>query len=761
MAARKKKTRRKRKTTTWQEDLQTTLFGTKSQRRRRNSWLVLYKDMIALFLLVFGCLSLWVEWQNALNSDYGLKVFLEYSFGKMGWMAGLVSLLWSFTLLYPWKSARRFKIMLISGGLFLCFLGLLEVTQASSGESFSRQTTNGGIVAFQISYLLSSVIGGFLTSLLYITTMGFSFVFITGISLEQLSLFVADSSKKIMGWARRAMPSLNYSYEDQESQVDQKKPLVEASQERSSSLKSDMPSIDNVRLNTYHDSNIDSKHSGYKNQDSKESVESDITVSKPSIWKYPHLNLFDKPVKSQIVRGNVEKRATVIENTLKSFSVEAKVVEMNVGPTITQFAIEPAVGVKVSKITNLQSDLALALATANIRIEAPIAGKPYVGIEVPNKSADIVTLRGLLQSSEFQENKKKIPLCLGRGVSGDVLVTDLTNMPHLLVAGATGSGKSVCINSIIASILYRYSPHQVKLIMVDPKVVELHGYNGIPHLLSPVITKPEPAISSLKWAINEMERRYRLFAQNAARSISGYNERQDEMTNLPYIVVIIDELADLMMAAGNEVEEAIVRLAQKARATGIHLVLATQRPSVDVVTGLIKANVPARVCFAVSSQVDSRVVLDSSGAEKLLGKGDMLYQAPDLGKMVRVQGVFVSDLEINRLVDFWKKQGEPSYLEAIVSQKVNIGKKSGSATNYDGQDLEDELLPEAYDVIHKEGKGSASLLQRRLRIGYARAARLIDMLEEQGVLSPADGSKPREILRPFIVEGQTGDSTNS
>lgn len=434
--------------------------------------------------------------------------------------------------------------------------------------------------------------------------------------------------------------------------------------------------------------------------------------------------------------GNIEANKEKIQRTLQNFGIQVEMGEVNVGPTVTQFTLAPTEGVKLSQITSLSNDLALALAAHPIRIEAPIPGKSLVGIEVPNQSVAIVNLRDIIGSTEFKQRRSNLTFSLGKDVSGQPWVADLDPLPHLLVAGATGSGKSVLINGLIISLLSTNSPDDVKLILVDPKRVELTLYNGIPHLLTPVITDTVKTINALRWVVSEMDRRFSVLSNAGKRNISAYRRDGGDM---PYIVLIIDELADLMAVAANEVEGAIVRLAQMARAVGIHLVLATQRPSVDVITGLIKANVTARIAFSVASGVDSRTILDVAGAEKLLGKGDMLLMTAELSKPKRLQGAFVSEKEVERVVQFLKTQAEPEYLAAVVE-------KAQPQLGASLEDLgDDELLAEAKQVISQAGKASASLLQRRLRIGYARAARILDLLEEEGFIGPGEGAKPREV----------------
>lgn len=465
----------------------------------------------------------------------------------------------------------------------------------------------------------------------------------------------------------------------------------------------------------------------------------------PTVWKFPPLSLLEDRRGGEADRGDVKENAAVIESTLDHFGIKTRVVEVNLGPAVTQYALEIAPGTKLSKITALQNDLALALAapTGQIRIEAPIPARSLVGIEIPNRSPEIVTLKTTLTAQALKKHPSKLAFGLGLNVANETVVANIPAMPHVLIAGATGSGKSVCINALIATILFRASPNEVKLILVDPKRVELTQFNGIPHLLTPVIVEPEKVVSALKWSIAEMERRYKLFAEVGVRNIEGYNEFSGFQA-LPYLVIIIDELADIMLFAPGEVEDCITRLAQMARATGIHLVLATQRPSVDVLTGLIKANIPCRISFNVTSMIDSRVILDTPGAEKLLGRGDMLYIPPEQSRPTRIQGGFVSDNEIRKLIDYLRQSGvSPQYTEEVTT-KYQAKKVTGSAGSAD-EEL-DPLFDEAVRVVCEYDRASASLLQRRLSLGYARAARILDQLFHAGVVSAQDGSKPREVL---------------
>lgn len=485
-------------------------------------------------------------------------------------------------------------------------------------------------------------------------------------------------------------------------------------------------------------------------------------------YEYPPIELLGKPAKKALKGGAkaLTDTATKLQKTLYSFGVSAKVENVSVGPAITRYELKPAEGVRVSKIANLADDIALNLAAETIRIEAPIPGKQAVGIEVPNKEKEAVHLREVLESEEFQNNKSKLTVALGKDVAGNIQLADIAKMPHVLIAGSTGSGKSVCINTIISSIIYNAKPSEVKLVMVDPKVVELSVYNGIPHLLIPVVTDPKKAAGALAWAVQEMDDRYNKFAQKGVRDLKGYNkaiEKEEGVGKLPQIVIIVDELADLMMVAAKDVEEAICRLAQKARAAGMHLVIATQRPSVDVITGLIKANIPSRIAFAVSSQVDSRTILDSVGAEKLLGKGDMLFFPSGAPKPLRVQGAFVSDEEVEKIVDFVKQNGTATYSEDILeSIEKNNKTDKEIAQEADEDDETDPFLMDAIETVVETGQASTSFIQRRFKVGYARAGRIIDQMEERGIISGYQGSKPREVLmsKERLEELKMGTNTS-
>ena len=654
-----------------------------------------------------------------------LSVLHEKVASIFGW-GGLI-----FPIVLFWCSFLFLKLKIklakpnVTLGLVLAYLSLLGLT-------------SGGMVGSQIWGNISSVISplGAVVVLLGALTIGLIVMFNT--SLDQIINFVTDSISASIKFFNTYISKPG---------LDKKGKPVFMSEDKSPVKPA--PELSKLNIPT------ESKAIKTNGQVAKKTTDlaglgSTMISAKPNqqmIWEYPPISLLSGGPGSKADRGDMKKNADVIEKTLESFGVTARVVEVNLGPAITQYALEIALGTKLSKITALSNDLALALAapTGQIRIEAPIPGRSLVGIEIPNRSLEFVTLRQMLTSDLMAHNKHKLTVALGLDVSGMPVTANIAKMPHVLIAGTTGSGKSVLINSWIASLLFRASPDEVKLILVDPKRVELTGYNGIPHLLTPVIVEPDKILSALRWAMSEMDRRYKQFAEVGVRNIDGFNETLGLQT-LPYIVIFIDELADLMAFAPVEVEEAICRIAQMARATGIHLVIATQRPSVDVITGLIKANVPTRIAFNVSSMIDSRVILDTPGAEKLLGRGDMLYIPPDQARPTRIQGTFVSDGDVGKLVDYLKKKNVPvQYTEEVTQMPVTI-KRGGTGIGTTGDDGHDPLFADAVRLICQHDKASASLLQRRFSIGYARAARIIDQLEGEGIIGPGEGSKPRDVL---------------
>lgn len=495
-------------------------------------------------------------------------------------------------------------------------------------------------------------------------------------------------------------------------------------------------------------------------------LKTDVAVNKA--YKKPPLSLLD-PIKStdqSTDRDLIKKNTQVLQSTFKSFGVKVIIKKAILGPTITRYEVQPAVGVKVSRIVNLADDLALALAAKDIRIEAPIPGKPFIGIEVPNRATSVVSFKDVMEHQDNKAKKDPMDVPLGKDVTGSIISANLAKMPHLLIAGSTGSGKSVAINTILASILMKARPEEVKLVLIDPKMVELSVYNGVPHLLIPVVTDAKLAANALRKVVKEMEHRYKLFAAGGVRNMGEYNQKVAEnnrdkskpvMKPLPYILVVVDELSDLMMVGGHDVEGAIVRLGQMARAAGIHMILATQRPSVDVITGLIKANVPSRISFAVSSGVDSRTILDQTGAEKLLGRGDMLYMPIGASKPERVQGAYIASDEVERVIEWVKKQQEVDYDETMIPKKG----ESSSSNDSENDEPEDEFYNQAVDLVRRQQTASVSMLQRRFRIGYNRAARIVDEMEAKGIVGPSEGSKPRQVLVPPIKnEGNSNNAHN-
>ena len=622
------------------------------------------------------------------------------------------------------------------GTLLLFLLGLALLHLIAGGDDaqvLAAEGGGGGYVGYGLSQLLVSSLGTPAAVLVLVTLSVGSLIVVLGMSLGEMWSSLSHAVRQLRDRVR--LPSIRI-------------PRLEKAAPISDQPGTEPPQAESV--------------SGLTPTRPRGSVYPRI-IGGEQTWHLPPIDeVLDRSAEQELSPAEIRERVRIIEETLASFGVPAKVVEVNQGPTVTQFGVEPGyiekrnsngrvtrAKMKVSKITNLANDLSLALAASPIRIEAPVPGRSVVGIEVPNSEIALVALRTVLESDTFRKIKGPLPIALGQDVGGNPVATDLAIMPHLLIAGATGSGKSVCVNSIISSLLCTRTPDEVQFIMIDPKMVELTTYSGIPHLRAPVVIELERVVGVLNWATREMDERYKQFNRARARNIAAYNQQRMAKGKkpLPYVVVIIDELADLMMIAPDEVERSICRIAQMARATGIHLVIATQRPSVDVVTGLIKANFPARISFSVTSQVDSRVIIDSPGADKLLGRGDMLFMAPDSSKLVRLQGCFVSDKELAALVRFWKGARlaqEPVQPEAVVQQQMweEIEAAQAQAAQ------EDELLPKATAIVQEQERASISMLQRQLRIGYSRAARLIETMERQGIIGPEPGgSRSREVLQ--------------
>lgn len=685
-----------------------------SYRRRRSFRFKLRKETIYTIFALGLFLGAVLTTLSFLKTDgvfLPLNTTLYYYFGWTSFLFPLLLFFFSFLLL-------RLKIFLSRPNIAIGF-SIFLIALSSISKS--------GVVGQMLFTTVAEVLTGFGSFIVFLIGLLVGFIVFFDTSVDQLMHFLASFTDT----TKRLFPKSLIGF----FRKDNKQLVV---RDKQMAIKGAGKDFAEKPISSLHPPIV-----------KKESVIlADTLVSnqllKDGIWEYPSLSLLSDSPGQKADTGDVKKTAAIIEKTLQSFGIGARVVEVNVGPAVTQYALEIALGTKVSKITSLSNDLALATEapTGQIRIEAPIPGRSLVGIEIPNRSLEVVNLKTMLSSNVMQKSKSKLTVVLGLDVSGNPIVTDIAKMPHALIAGTTGSGKSVMMNSFISSLLFRASPSEVKLILIDPKRVELTGYNGIPHLLTPVIVEVEKILSSLRWAMGEMDRRYKLFAERGVRNIDSYNELSGFQA-LPYIVILVDELADLMAYAPVEVEDAIARLAQMARATGIHLVVATQRPSVDVITGLIKANIPCRIAFNVSSMIDSRVIIDTPGAEKLLGRGDMLYIPPDQAKPTRIQGTYVSDKEVKKLVEFLKsKSPVVEYTEEVTSLSLPI-KKGASATSSDGKD---NLFEEAIRAVCQYDRASASLLQRRLSVGYARAARILDQLEAAGIVGHGEGSKPRDVL---------------
>ncbi|MDU4959717.1 MAG: DNA translocase FtsK 4TM domain-containing protein [Sporomusaceae bacterium] len=623
-------------------------------------------------------------------------------------------------------SIRFWSFLALYGlGLALFHHSLIPAGQEILPENL---IPGGGLVGGMLLFIARNLFGYYGA---LIVLLAFSLCFLLLCTTWSLSRTISLAREKASESVDRARESLAASWqeaqaEDETEFFDQEKWERERPAERPLPLKAVEPAA---------------APAPDKREEEPVAVINELPMSGDRQYIVPPLSLLAKNTKPRSLKmqRELQDNSRLLEETLANFGVGAKIVNTCQGPTVTRYEIEPAPGVKVSKIVNLADDIALKLAASGVRIEAPIPGKAAIGIEVPNKETASVPLRDVLESEPFQKASSPLTVALGKDIAGQPIIADLAKMPHVLVAGATGSGKSVCINTLITSVLFKATPEQVKFILIDPKVVELSNYNGIPHLMTEVVTDPKRAASTLRWAVQEMERRYALFASASVRDIGRYNELNPELF-LPLVVIIIDELADLMMVSPVDVEDAICRLAQMARAAGLHLVLATQRPSVDVITGTIKANIPSRISFAVSSQIDSRTILDMAGAEKLIGKGDMLYSPQGSNKPVRVQGAFISDNEVEELMSFIRKQGEPVYNEEIPAFEPVMAEQEGNHS------FEDEMLEEAVRMVLETGQASVSMLQRKFRIGYTRAARLIDTMEEMKIVGPNVGSKAREII---------------
>lgn len=705
--ARKSKTKsRRRKSVAKNEEVKTNFFW--------RQVFVVVLVILALFLFLGG-----LGWGGILP----IKLFNATS-----WALGLVAFILPFVLVF--LAVQKFKheeyvtpfSMLLSSCLFLiCLAGMTHVfVDRSEAAKAASQGTYGGEIGYLASAGLLTFLNSMTAFIIFFVFAWVAFMFMFGISPKRLL-------KALLSWFRRKKDTdLEDLKKGNEFQIHEGVPVI------------------------HHEAGESSKLSGLgnlKNTAAKLTPNEDhaaLTAAIDPNWKFPSINLLNSK-QDKADPGDTKAKADIIKSTLADFGIEVAMEGANVGPRVTQYTLLPYSGQKLSKIASYESNISYELAATSIRIEAPIPGKRAVGIEVPNYKYATVRLHSVLSSKEWISAHEPLIFAVGKDISGQPIVASLDKMPHLLIAGQTGSGKSVMINTILTGLTFRNSPSDLKLILVDPKQVELTPYNNIPHLLTPVITEPEKCISALKWAVAEMERRLRTFAACGKRNISDYNNYNREEA-MPYIVIVIDELADLMMAAARDVESLVVRVAQKARAAGIHLVLATQRPSVNVITGLIKANVPSRIAFTVVSQVDSRTIIDQAGAEKLLGLGDMLYKTTDMAKPVRIQGPLIEKDEIDKVNDFLREQQAPQYNDEVVSMPVQLNGRGGIVTEYPSLDSNDTMWRDAVRVVIENSKASTSLLQRRLRIGYGRASRMIDEMEERGIVGPADGARPREVL---------------
>lgn len=730
----------------------------KKSRKKENRLKYEGINLIYLALGLYSVFSLLMD--NPGKIGMILKFILGFFFGQGGIIfVSIFIFIYGFLLIKakPFRWNQKIIAMLIIGTNY-CIFQYISTIENVISSSFIKQiffigwknallNTGGGIVGLFLSSILISLFSRIGAIIILILSTIIAFMMFTQKSFMTI---VKDEIHTISNWFIKVKNAI-VKFIKRPRQKDEA--TVYSANENSTNIKTKMDQLDEkIKILDYtqKNSNRDLKNNvaeEIEQEDKKEEPLNNhpyISALDFSKYKFPPMDLLNKPLKENTANNKkkVLNNARVLESTLEEFGVKAKVAQVDIGPTITRYELHPSPGVKVSKIVNLTDDIALNLATSGVRIEAPIPGKAAIGIEVPNQETSTVYIRELLDSEYFKNFTSKLAFVVGKDIAGKVLVTDIAKMPHMLIAGATGSGKSVCINSLITSILYKSTPEEVRLILIDPKVVELSIYNGIPHLLIPVVTDPKKAAGALNWAVQEMTERYKKFAECNVRDIDRYNELfQDEPDKkMPKIVVVIDELADLMMVSPREVEDTICRLAQMARAAGIHLVVATQRPSVDVITGVIKANIPSRVAFAVSSQMDSRTILDMGGAEKLLGRGDMLFYPVGEAKPLRVQGAFISDKEVENIVEYVKNQNDVSYDDEII-EEIQL---KGQPQNI--EDETDELLPKAIDLAIENQQISISMLQRRLRIGYARAARLIDEMENRNIIGGYEGSKPRKVL---------------
>ncbi len=708
------------------------------------------QGLLAILLFVVAGLSILSFFNMAGVAGIFIDSTLALIFGSVRYVFPLMLITIAVLLIKDLEYNYRHTHTIGAVLFFLSFNGLIHIQKPiTEMVSVATQGYAGGFFGLALSWPLLKYVGYWGGLMILIGLLLISIIFLFNTTLAQ----IVDINKKffmMLGWGGQQIVNFFAGFKKNKSE----EPVKFSIKGEYEYNENEEVVEDDEEERVFNKKAIDDEEEKIEETTEADETENIITTKEEIVVEKPDYSDFKLPAvdllftsKSKPTSGDIKGNAETIKDTFQNFGIEVDMGEVRVGPTVTQYSMKPAKGVKLTRITTLSNDLALALAAHPIRIEAPIPGQSLVGIEVPNEKVAMVTLKELLESPEFKDRSHNLMIALGKDVAGKVWFADLPKMPHLLVAGSTGSGKTVCINTIILSLLYQNTPETLRFIMVDPKRVELTLYNGIPHLLTPVITDPAKTVNALKWTIGEMERRFDTLAKAGVRDILSYNKTADE--KLPYIVFVIDELADLMATAASEVEAGIIRIAQMARAVGIHLIVATQRPSVEVITGLMKANIPARIAFSVASLIDSRTILDCSGAEKLLGRGDMLYLTADLSKPKRVQGAFVSEEEMKRVVKSIKGDNLPAYDESIVSK--NSSGSGGTVNLFGGaSDDQDSLFDEAKRTVIESGKASASLLQRRLKVGYARAARLLDELEEAGIVGAADGAKPREVFTEHL-----------
>lgn len=718
----------------------------------------------ALILIAISILFV-VSWFNA-----GGPVLLwlhDAAITSVGYSLYIVPILFIYVSVEIFRAENNrlpFVMKFATASAIIWFSSLFGLLKNGSGQ------TTGGFIGDSVNGLILQLVNSGVAAFIYILLIGITLLFI--FSISPFSVI-----KKIWELSRRDTEEheANVKVMRNAAAIDAPKSTTIGNFKLNAGVPTLDPSEKAANKEKGHSSSSSMRGSVTRDKAAEEQAAL-VTVSDPN-WEGPSLDLLDKR-QSPADAGDVQQNALIIKNTLSEFDIDVEMEGANIGPKVTQYTLTPPSGVKLTRITALETNIALNLAAQSLRMEAPIPGQKVVGIEVPNLKAADVRLHSVLTSREWKNSHEPLKFAIGKDISGEPVVGELNKMPHLLIAGQTGAGKSVMINTIISSLLYHNSPSEMKLILVDPKQVEMAMYEDIPHLLTPVISEPDKTISALKWAVNEMQRRYTLFADHKVKDIKTYNDKvraagtkisvadedgipqEHENGAMPYIVIVIDELADMMMVASRDAEVLIVRLAQKSRAVGIHLILATQRPSVNVITGLIKANIPARIAFTVASQVESRIILDQVGADKLLGRGDMLFLTAAMSKPKRVQGALVTDEELTKITNHLQMQSPPQYNNEVVSQPVKLNGKGGVVMDFENSS-EDDMFKDAVRVVIDSGKASASLLQRRLRVGYARAARLIENMEDQGLIGPADGARPREVLISSLDELSLGSVEQS